>query len=230
MKKFINWIKSIFGLNKKEPQILLSENSIQVEEYETQKRIQKKIAYSNDKIKQINDIVILSKNTIYQEKFEKVLELTQKIHNKIIDDEKVPKIKLEQLHTYFTDEFLNTYNEALDSLKTNSNSVSNKNELDEPNLTFIEKANKLLENAKIARGTILLDDRYNEKRDDYGTYGQKYCQYLINFFNLEKNIIFIGEFYNIDYIKFPILFNLNSKSLFYIDTQTEILFFLGQIK
>jgi hypothetical protein len=59
----------------------------------------------------------LTNKTLYHDKFKEVLELTSKIHDKIIETEKVSINRLEQFHKYFSDEFINTFDDALDDLR-----------------------------------------------------------------------------------------------------------------
>ena len=111
-----NWIKNVFSSDatKETNMLAVSESEIN-----KSKKLRDESIITNSQlyIKQIRDLTILTNKTIYHDKFKEVLELTSKIHDKIIETEKVSINRLEQFHKYFSDEFVNTFDDALDDLR-----------------------------------------------------------------------------------------------------------------
>lgn len=188
------------------------------------------ISNSQDMIKAIHIIKNLSKDTKYHEKFEKVLELTQKIHDKIIGEEKVSINRLSDFHMYYSEEFINTFDDALNDLRPKKlidiklksdfklqNEIQEKKKVERFNsliesidrMTNRDKINIILSN--INNNLKLLDDNiYADLASDGNggidySYWDKFTKYLINNLNLPSSIKFVGELN--DNKEIPIIFD-----------------------
>ena len=114
----LEWISNLFKLNT---QKAIPQNTVPLlasdREEREKERLNKIISDSENYIKQVNGIYLLSKGTIYENEFLEVLENTKKIHKKIITDDNIPMTELSQFHKYYTFEFINTFDSALNDLK-----------------------------------------------------------------------------------------------------------------
>ncbi len=242
---FFDWILNIFG-KKNEPKLLTSSSSSNEElEREERERVHRErnkrneiISESQDFIKKLHDLVKFAKNTIYQEKFEKTLETTKKIHDKIIADEKVSIAHLRQFHNYFTNEFINTFDEALNDLKPKKavdvklqSSYKLQQELDEErkkkeqenilnnvqNLGIKERVEMLLKHLNPNWGLIqeqgFHDVMEKESTSELKiTFADKYTNYVINNWSLSNDVKFIGALS--DNVDSPIIYNLKTLEVF----------------
>jgi hypothetical protein len=217
--KFFYWIFNILGFKTYNNEILLSQSDKDDDFLKVAEKDDKTsyiISMSQDKIKQIYELSKLTKDTIYHEKFIKVLEITQKIHDKIIADEKIHIAKLEQYHMYFTDEFLDTYNEALNDLRpkkeidvmlksnyklqqefTKEHIDKELQKINIHSLSIKERIDKLVSYIN-PEWKLIQEKEYNdviEKDKSKGcvtTYGEKYTAYLISNWKLPSTVKFIG--------------------------------------
>lgn len=237
--KFYNWILNIFGVSKENQEVKLLD-SPEEKEYLTvvkKDRTMNIISESQDNIKKIHELCKLSDKTIYKEKFDKVLELTRKIHDKIIEDDKVSKNKLEQFHMYYTDEFINTFDEALNDLKPKVEVKLNlKSDYKLQKELEIKRSKKeqedILENINSMgikerieliirninnKNKLIQEKEFHDSIREKGitvTYADKYSQYLIDNWKISKNVKFIGELN--DKKESPIVYDIETLDVFKI--------------
>ncbi len=255
--RFFNWILNIFGVNREEQHLL----SAPVEDAQELIKVQEKkdrtmeiISDSQDKIKKIHELNKLAEGTIYADKFKLVLEWTRKIHDGIIEEEKVSNNRLEQFHLYYTDEFLNTFEEALNDLKPKQeidikmkSSYKLQQELE---LERVKKEQQDIINNIYSLGikdrielllkyinnswTLVQEKEYHdviEKDRVKGitvTYADKYSSYLINNWELPKSVKFIGELN--DKQETPIVYDINTLDVYKIHYDSVKPEKLGSIK
>lgn len=254
--KFFNWILSLFGGGRNEQKQLAAssyeEDSIaQVEVKKDRKK--EIVSASQDYIKSIHELSKLAKDTIYYEKIMKVSELTQKIHDKILEEDKIPVERLEQFHMYYTDNFIETYTEALNDLlpkkqveATFKSSYKLQQELEEErkkkeqqdiinninNLGIKERVELLISNIN-SSWRLIQDKEYHdviEKEKSRGvltTYGDKYTSYLISHWELPNSVKFIGE---LNYKESPIVYDIKTLEVYKILFDTTKPEKLGDIK
>jgi hypothetical protein len=241
--RFFDWILKLFGGGREEQNLLPSpaeEAQELVKVQEKKDRTMEIISDSQDKIKKIHELTKLAEGTIYADKFKLVLEWTRKIHDGIIEEEKVSNNRLEQFHLYYTDEFLNTFEEALNDLKPKQeidiklkSSYKLQQELEAERL---KKEQQDIINNIYSLGTkerielllkyvndswkLIQEKEYHdviEKDKSKGvtvTYADKYSAYLINNWNLPKSIKFIGELN--DKQETPIVYDINTLDVYKI--------------
>ncbi len=238
----LNWILSIFGFSNDEQKALptpTTSSEVQEEIHVKKDRTNEIVSESQDYIKRLYELSILVKDTVYYDKVLQVKETTQKIHDKILQEEKVPNERLEQFHMYYTSNFLETYTEAFHELvpkkeveakfkssyKLNQEiekAKKKKEELDIINninsLTNSERVDILLKSIDSSYRLIQCEGFYDiiEKESYKGkkiTYADKYNEYLINNWKLPKESEFIGE---LNHKETPIVYNLNTLDVFKI--------------
>jgi hypothetical protein len=239
--KFFTWLFSIFSSKKENTALLIEEQSKdQILLMKKKDRSKEIISASQDKIKNLNELVKLSRGTKYHEKFLSVLEKTQEIHDKITSDDKISINKLEQFHLYFTEQFINTFDEALHDLRPKKSleeslkaSFKLQDEINEEQrvkreeklissvvLLGIKERIEILVNTLNDKWKLIQEKEYNDvvetdtTKNIVVTYADKYTNYLINNYNLSKNIKFIGELN--DKKETPIVYDINTLDVFKI--------------
>ena len=239
--KLLNWLLSLIKGNNPEAKQLTSGN-LQNPVVEKKDRNPEIISASQDYIKKIHELCKLAKGTIYYDKIILVFEKTQIIHDRIVNDEKIPNTRLEQFHMYYSDGFLDTFGEALDDLrpkkpidlKLKSNfKLQEELEIERINtereniianvssLTDNERINILITNHDNSLKIIKVkefDDVCETKNGVRITFADKYTTYLFSIFNnLQKcapNGKFIGDLN--DKSETPIVYDKVSKDVFKI--------------
>lgn len=251
--KFFEWLFNVIGIKKTNNKLLGDGSDSQYVDPEIKQidRTKEIISDSQNFIAKIHELKKLSENTQYKDKFDKILELTNKIHDKIVQDDKIPIMKLQQFHIYYSEQFITTFDEAIDELRpkkeidkklkgnfkvneeTNKDDVNGtwvdgiwNNDIDIKKYSIFEKTQILLkkDNLILYQG----DGFYDRYEDDYGqiTYSDKYSEYLVNNWNLPKTYKFIGE---LKTEEIPIMYDINTLKVYKIlyDTTSPIL--LGDI-
>ncbi|MFM2393390.1 MAG: hypothetical protein RLZZ546_1372 [Bacteroidota bacterium] len=239
--KFFTWILSFFGLQSEEQKLLASpsENAEDAVVEEKKDRTAEIVNASQDFIKKIYDLSKLAKGTIYYDKFVIVSEATQKIHDKILSEEKVPIERLEQFHMYYTENFIETYTEALADLLpkkeidvTLKSSYKLNQELEEERkkkeqLSIINNVHSLGIKDRIEllisyinpAWKLVQDKEYHDViqkeqlRGVNTTYGDKYTTYLINHWKLSNSVKFIGE---LNVKETPIVYDIETLEVYKI--------------
>ncbi len=242
---FFDWILNIFT-KKNEPKLLVapsnSNEELEKEERERERKEKNRkneiVSESQDFIKKLHDLVKFAKNTIYQEKFEKALETTKKIHDKIISDEKVSILHLRQFHNYFTNEFINTFDEALSDLKPKKavdiklqSSYKLQQELEDErkkkeqedilnnihSLGIKSRIELLLKNLNPS-WVLIQEQGFDDVMEKESTkelkitFADKYTNYVINNWSLSNDIKFIGALN--DSVDSPIIYNIKTLEVF----------------
>jgi hypothetical protein len=119
-----SWFGDIFTKPKKIEVDLITELESK-KDIERLERRNKIIADSQNHIKELNKLVDLSKDTKYHDKFKKVMELSTKIHDKLLETNTQTANLLEQFHMYYTNTFVDTYDDAMVDLKPRKSLESN---------------------------------------------------------------------------------------------------------
>lgn len=188
-----NWIKNVFSSDatKETNMLAVSESEIN-----KSKKLRDESIITNSQlyIKQIRDLTILTNKTIYHDKFKEVLELTSKIHDKIIETEKVSINRLEQFHKYFSDEFVNTFDDALDDLRP-------KKEVDEKlKASFIlqEEINKEKRDKELKeKESLRIKEEYDKINSIKNMKIEEKINLLLKSINPKFNLIQEKEYYDI---------------------------------
>lgn len=160
----IRWLKSLIFKDKYvELPTTVNQNDLNIKQKNRKVEITNNSLLNITKLEKLKE---LSKNTIYSEQFSKVLELTNTIHKKIIEDEKISINKLEQFHMYYTTEFLNTYEEALYELIPKKSSINTINHpLNWRNGIWNDKIRMVNSNSYQDKRATYYDDKYESLQD-----------------------------------------------------------------
>lgn len=128
-------------------------------------------------------------------KFKDVLEIVSKVHDKCINDETIPIKRIEEFHSYYTEQFLNTFNVVLEELKPkpkidkrlSSEFILQENinlESSYAEIETVTNVNPILDNI------FSIDDFCIElkifKENGYESFAGGYASYLNDAFNLKK--------------------------------------------
>ncbi len=203
-----------FGLYSSKKETLYIEEGVKdtsINKYEDTRMVI--IKNSQNSIKTLHEMCKWAKDTQYEEKFQKVLELSQKVHDKIVDDEKIPIIRLEQYHMYYTNEFMSFFEDSFDDLKprkkteaklkadylleqTKMTEMSAKKLQELLNsisgMSILEKINHIISNT----GHVITQSEIHDQRTSKGsseTFAKKYTDYIKDNWSVpSNNYIYVG--------------------------------------
>lgn len=230
----LEWISNLFKPNTQKaiPQNTTPLLASDREEREKE-RIDKIIRDSENYIQQVNDIYLLSKDTIYENEFLEVLETTKKIHKKILTDDNIPKTELSQFHKYYTYEFINTFDSALSDLKPKKiiedivdkkivkidSSVFSKTQI----LEFLEK-NLSKYSDSFVDDNLEKDIYYNPKTQQTVSLSQEYIKYYKKYFeSINDCDTYLGR---TNKTRYPIFMNSTTRKVKMIDfTKNKVINF-----